>query len=265
MSRSLFYPISSYFSYLSKSKTKHGVHSPFVYDLVTKVLENKQKNLACEQIHSRYKELLYSKRVVETTDFDDSASKKKYVTKFLTVSEIARNSSVSQRYGELLYRMVDWFKPDTILEVGTCLGISTLYLAKAAPGARIITMEGCAVKSELARTNFEKLEVIQVELTTGRFINTLPLVLNKMPRIDFVFIDGHHQYRPTIEYFEEILKHSHEETVLVIDDIHWSKGMEKAWEYIGQKPEVIVTIDLFRMGLVFLRKSLSKQNFVIRF
>ncbi len=265
MSRSLLYAISSYFSYLSKSNTKHGVHSPFVYELVTKVFENKQKNSACGQIHSRYKELLYNKRVVETTDFDDSTSKKKYVTKFLKVSEIARNSSVTQRYGELLYRLVDWFKPETILEVGTCLGISTLYLAKAAPAARIITMEGCAAKAELARANFEKLDVNQVEITIGRFNNTLPLVLEKMPHIDFVFIDGHHQFKPTIEYFEQILKHSHEETVLVIDDIHWSKGMEKAWAQIGHKNEVTVTIDLFRMGLVFLRKSLSKQNFVIKY
>ena len=264
MSHNFIHSLSSYLVYLSKSKTKYAIHSPFVFDYVTKVLKRKEKNQAFEQIHSRYKELLNSTRVVETTDFGAAIGRKTYVTRFLSVSRIASKSSVHRRYGELLFRTVEWFKPAAILELGTCLGISSLYMAKAAPHAKFVTLEGCAAKAELARTNFEKLDAGHIEISTGRFCDTLPVVLGKMPSPDFVFIDGHHQYKPTLSYVDQILKYANENTVMVIDDIHWSGGMEKAWKQIGQRPDVSVTIDLYRFGLVFLKKGLSKQNFVIR-
>jgi predicted O-methyltransferase YrrM len=265
MSHSYIHAFSSYLKYRLGSKTKYTVHSPFVYDLITKVFESKEIPDSFEQINTLYKEQCINSRVLETTDFSANKGRLVYVTRFLPVSKIARKSSVNQKSGELLFRLVENFKPGNILELGTALGISTLYLAKAAPEARIITIEGCAAKVEVARTNFARLSAIKIEVCTGRFDTQLPNVLAKMPLLDFVFIDGHHQYRPTIEYVKEILKHSHEETVIVIDDIHWSKGMEKAWKVIQGMAEVTVTVDLFRMGLVFLRKSLSKQNFIIRY
>ena len=265
MPKNYLHSLSSYLKYVSKSKTKFAIHSPFVFDYITKVLEVKEKNEALDQIHARYKELLNSSRVVETTDFGAPKGRKIYTVRFSSVSQLARKSSVPRRYGEMLYRTVEWFKPAAILEMGTCLGISSLYMAKAAPQAKFYTLEGCAAKSELARTNFEKLGMDQIEISTGRFCDTLPVVLGKMPSPDFVFIDGHHQYKPTLSYFDQILKYANEGTVLVIDDIHWSGGMEKAWNEICQRADVSVTIDLYRLGLVFLRKGLSKQNFIIKY
>jgi len=247
------------------SGSKHGVHSPFIYDLITKVFEDSSESEAYTQIHTCYKELCGSSRVMETTDFGVSENVYSYVTKFLTVSQVARKSSISQTEGKLLYRLANYFKPANILELGTACGISTLYLAKGAPDARVITMEGCAAKADLAKSNFKKLGADNIEVSTGRFDTQLPVVFEKMPVIDLVFMDGHHRFKPTMEYFKKIITKIHDESLVVIDDIHWSPGMERAWEEIQKMPEVIVTVDLYHLGLVFFRKSLSKQHFVLRF
>ena len=262
---SYVHTLSSYLNYYFSSKTKYNVHSPFVYELITKVFENKERPVSFEQIHKVYKEHCVNSRVLETTDFGVNKERMVYITRFLPVSKIARSSSINRKSGELLFRLVESFKPDTILELGTALGISTLYMAKAAPAAKVVTIEGCAAKVEVARANFAKLTASNIEVCTGRFDTQLPGVLEKIPQPGFVFIDGHHQYRPTLEYFKQILKQSGEGTVIVLHDIHWSPGMEKAWKVIQGLPEVTVTIDLYRMGLVFLRKSLSKQHFTIRY
>lgn len=265
MSQSYIHSCASYLSYYFGSKTKYSIHSPFVYELITTVFESKEKSPLCGQIHKIYKEQCANSRVLETTDFGANKGKMFYKTEFLPVSKIARNSSISRKYGELLFRMAESIHPGTILELGTALGISTLYLAKSSPNSKVFTIEGCAAKVEVARANFAKLSASNIEVFTGRFDTKLPAVLEIMPPPDFVFIDGHHHYRPTLDYFTQILKKSHEETVLVIDDIHWSPGMEKAWKAIQGFTEVTVTIDLYQMGLIFLRKSLTKQNFIIRY
>lgn len=265
MSDSLMHKLRSYFGYIIASGSKHKVHSPFIYDLITKVLEDRSESQDYTQIHSCYRELCRSSRVMETTDFGVSENVFSYVTKFLTVSQVAKKSSIRQAEGKLLYRLAKYFKPANILELGTACGISALYLAKGAPGARLITMEGCAAKADLAKSNFKKLDADNIEVSTGRFDTQLPAVFEKMPVIDLVFMDGHHRYKPTLEYFRRIITKTHEDSLVVIDDIHWSPGMERAWEEIQKMPEVIVTVDLYHLGLVFFRKGLSKQHFILRF
>jgi len=264
MGTSIIATTGRYIQYLAKAKTSHSIHSPFVFDLVTKVLNNKQSNQDMLQIHSCFLEQKRSRRVLETTDFGAMQGNRSYVTRFQTVSEIARKSSVNKQSGELLYRLVEYFKPGVILELGTSLGISTLYLAKAAPGSKVFTLEGCAAKVEVAKANFQKMGVQNIEVSTGRFDTQLPLVCDRAGTIDFAFLDGHHQYKPTLEYFRKVRMHSTDETVIVLDDIHWSSDMEKAWGEICRSPEVSVSIDLFSLGIVFFRKSLSKQHFILR-
>lgn len=265
MSKSLIQALGSFLRYRVGATTKHGVHSPFVYELITQVFEHKEGNDDLNQIRQIYREQQKSSRVLETTDFGVSSDGRSYSTRFLKVSEINRSSSVNRRTGELLYGLVKHFKPRKIIEMGTSLGISTLYIAKAAPKAEIITMEGCAAKVDVAKSNFSRLEALNIKVTTGRFDTQLNNVLLLLESIDFAFIDGHHRYKPTLAYFQKILQHSHENTVIVLDDIHWSKGMEKAWSEIQALKEVTVTIDLYRVGLVFFRKGLTKQHFVIRY
>jgi predicted O-methyltransferase YrrM len=186
------------------------------------------------------------------------------VTRFLKVSEIATDS-VKKKEGELLFRLVSKLKPKHMLEMGTSLGISAMYLAKAAPEAQFYTIEGCAAKVEVAKANFLKLDCQNIEVKTGRFDTQLPKVLELMPKVDFAFIDGHSHFKSTLWYFQKLMPYFEDNSTVVIHQIHKNKGMEKAWISIQNMPSVTVTIDLYSLGIIFFNTSLSKQNFVIRF
>jgi len=209
--------------------------------------------------------LLHKTQVIEITDFGAGANHKEYRHRFESVASIVRNSSVSEKHGRLLFRLVEYFLPETIIELGTSVGISTLYMATANPDAHIYTIDGCTTKSEQAAANFNILHVVNIEQHIGRFDIVLPDVITQAMKVDFVYIDGNHTYEATLSNFKLLLSISHNDTVFVLDDIHWSEGMQKAWNEIADHEHVTVSIDLFRMGIVFLKKELSKQKFIIRY
>jgi predicted O-methyltransferase YrrM len=264
MKFNLFAPIA-YLKYLSKSGTRHSVHSPFVYVLIDEAVRNSKDDPAFHKINELKDKLLRKSQLIEITDFGAGSGMKNYEHRFERVSHIARKSSVNEKYGRLLFRLVQYFKPLTIIELGTSLGISTLYLAMANSSAKVSTVEGCATKSEQASANFDALHITNIEQHIGRFDIVLPDVTEQIGKLDFAFIDGHHTFDATLGNFEALLDISHNDTVFVFDDIHWSDGMEKAWSEITSHERVTASIDLFRMGIVFLKKELSRQKFVIRF
>jgi predicted O-methyltransferase YrrM len=184
-----------------------------------------------------------------------------------TISEIAERSLKSEKYGQLLFRLVNHFKPNTILELGTSLGISTAYLASANPNSKVITIEGCPNIASEAKKNFEILGLKNIESVIGNFDSVLPAALCQLPTADckLVFFDGNHKKEPTLRYFNQCLELADNTSVFIFDDIHWSNEMEEAWEEIKSHPQVTVTIYLFFLGLVFFRKEQVKQNFIVRF
>lgn len=264
MRRTTFAAIA-YLRYLVKSGSRHSVHSPFIYTLVDKVLRNRSENKAFNDINKIRHKLLHKTQVIEITDFGAGANQEDYSHRFETVSSLARKSSVSSKHGRLLFRLVEYFRPQTIIELGTSLGISTLYLAMANPDAKVYTIDGCSTRSEQAATSFHSLKVSNIEQSIGRFDLVLPDVVKQAGKVDFAFIDGNHTYVATMANFELLLRIAHNDTVFVFDDIHWSAGMQKAWNEISDHERVTVSVDLFRFGIVFLKKELSKQKFVIRF
>ena len=104
-----------------------------------------------------------------------------------------------------------------------------------------------------------------INITLGDFQTTLQEKLKEINTINLAFIDGNHQKEPTITYFKECLKYSNNNTIFIFDDIHWSKGMENAWGYIKSHQKTTLTIDLFYIGIVFIKSELSKENYTIRF
>ena len=250
-----------YFKYLLSAKTPHGIHSPFVFELVNKVINKKGSYYAYEKIEKLRRKLLVSSKEIEVTDFGTGKSGKR------TINEIAERSLKSKKYGQLLFRLVNHFKPTTILELGTSLGISTSYLACANPNAKVITIEGCPNISNEAKNNFESLGLKNIETVVGNFDIILSAVLCRLPTADcqLVFFDGNHKKIPTLNYFSQCLEYAHNDSIFVFDDIHWSDEMEEAWEEIKSNPLVTVTIDLFFLGLVFFRKEQAKENFIVRF
>lgn len=255
--------ILKYLLYLFKGKTKQYVHSPFVNQLIKDVIHDNRHFYSFDEIENLRKELLRNNQVINVKDFGAgsmiNSSKKR------TIKDLAKNSAKSAKYGQLLFRLVNHFQPKNILELGTSLGISTLYQSLPVKNSKFVTLEGCPETAKIAKQNFEKFKLKNIELIVGNFDDTLPLMLNSFSQLYYVFFDGNHQREPTLNYFEQCLKLSHNDSLFIFDDIHWSDEMEDAWKTIQQHPKVTVTIDLFFVGLVFFRKESPKQNFTIIF
>jgi predicted O-methyltransferase YrrM len=252
-----------YFLYYLKAQTRHDIHSPFVYNLLTEVINSNMHYYAYDNIESIRSSLLLSDKELVVQDF--GAGSQIAGGKRRKVRDIVRNSAKPRKYGQLLFRLVNKFQPETMLELGTSLGISTLYQAGASSKARFITLEGSEEIAEIARENFRKLRLDNVELLGGRFTETLPEALSRLGKLDYVFFDGDHRRDATLEYFRQCLDHAHNDSLFVFDDIHWSAEMEQAWEIIKEHPRVTVSIDMFFIGLVFFRKEQVPQAFTIRF
>ena len=255
--------ISGYLTYLRRSQSKFGVHSPFVYDLVTKVLQDQVHYPEYKLAEEIRKQCLHNKRVIEISNYGAVKRKASLGNELKQVRAIAQ-AAITPRCGRMLFRLVNYFRPETMIELGTSLGISTIYLASAAPAANFATIEGCSTTADLAVENLGKAGLHHVNMTIGDFSVSLPRLLATHKPLGFAFFDGNHTYKATLEYFNQCLKASNENSIFVFHDIHWSRGMEDAWAEICKHPQITVSIDLFELGLVFFRKGLSKQDFVIR-
>lgn len=254
--------IGSWMSHLVSARSRHAVHSPFVFDLIEGVLRASGPHEEFAPIERLREDLLDSDQTIRVNDL--GAGSRVLDLPVRRVSDMARTSLKGPRQGQMLFRLARHFDPATVLELGTSFGISTLYLALGAENGRVITIEGCPQTHRIARHHFERAGRANIEPLLGSFRSRLPEVLQRTPRLDMVFIDGHHQKEPTLDYFEQCLTRAHDGTVLILDDIHWSRGMEEAWDAIKGHPRVTITIDLFHMGLVFLRTEQARQHFRLR-
>jgi predicted O-methyltransferase YrrM len=231
--------------------------------MITETFEDKTIYPEYEKVESLKLKLLRSKETISVTDLGAGSKTEKGSER--DIRRIAKNSSKQKKYGRLLFRIAKEFKPFEILELGTSLGLSTAYLALGNPKSNVVSVEGCPNISAKANHHLEKLGIKNYKLITGNFDEQLPVYLKTADQLDFVFFDGNHQKQPTINYFEQCLPKIVNDTVFVFDDIHWSKGMEDAWNEIKQNEKVSVSIDLFFMGIIFFKKDLQKQDFVIKF
>jgi predicted O-methyltransferase YrrM len=263
---SSFQLAKKYFNYyLHASNSKgHGMHSPFVFDFILNVLNNESNYQSPGEIEQLRKELLRDKRVIEIEDF--GAGSRINSSKQRNVTQIAKSALKSKRLAQVLFRLVKNYQPQTIVELGTSLGITTACLSKANPNASISSIEGSKQVAAIAKENFQKLNCTNIQLLTGNFDNVLPSIISQLSTIDLAYIDGNHRYQPTINYFHQFLPKLNNRTILVFDDIHWSVEMERAWEEIKLHPSVQYTIDIFFLGFVFFKQEFKvKQDFSIRF
>jgi predicted O-methyltransferase YrrM len=242
----------------------HGIHSPFVFDFVKDVLNDKRNFYAYSQIESLREQLLNNKNVIEVEDFGAGSVVCK--TKERSLSDITKHAVKNKKWAQLLFRIADYYQPKNMIELGTSLGISSAYLASACPNARLFTIEGSSEIAKFANKNFQSLGLKNIQQTTGNFDNVLPNILKNIGKIDLAFIDGNHRKEATVNYFSQLLEHSSTSSIFIFDDIHWSEEMEQAWEIIKQNEKITLTIDLFFIGLVFFRDDFkAKQHFTIRF
>ncbi len=245
-----------------KAKNRHGIHSPFVYRLVDEVIYDFEAKKVYTDIENLRKQLLNDNRIITITDLGAGSHLNNNRRK--KISDIAHNALKPPKLAQLLYRLAADLQPRNIIELGTCLGITTLYLQKAAPDAKVYTLEGCPETAGIAKETFKKAGINDVDLITGNFDDTLPAAIKNLKQLDVVFVDGNHQKDATLKYFEWCLLKVHENTMLIFDDIYWSEGMKEAWNEIKAHSDVTVTIDLFWIGLVFFKSGRVKEDFLVR-
>ncbi len=254
------YQLIAYLKFLLKSNNQHGVHSPFVYNLVTKCFYDTSKHDEYNAIASYRDELLKNDNVIKITDFGSGS--KVFKSDNRSIKAIAKTSGTTSKNTKLLFRMVRYFQPRHILELGTNLGIGTQAMALANPDANIITIEGCPEILKVVTHLFSNKNFTNIHSIQGSFQYKIQEL--SPSKWDFIFFDGHHSKEATLAYFELLLPTAHNNSVFIFDDIYWSKGMTDAWKIIKEHPQVTVTVDTFNWGIVFFRKEQPKEHFKIR-
>lgn len=250
------YPIGAWLRYWLNAVDDHSLHSPFLFDFYHSVLKKKEPG-PINSIESLRQKLLNDSRALKYEDLGSPH-------RGSTVAEIAGYGMSTAKYSSLFLRVANFFEARVIVELGTSFGINTLYLASR-PEAQVHTFEGVREVADIAEITFEFAQSKNIQLHFGNIDTTLPSFLQGVKRIDMAFIDANHRYEPTIRYFRQLLPRLHERSVVVIDDIHRSPEMEKAWSEMERNELIYTTIDLFHCGLCFFDPSLTRQAVTLEF
>jgi predicted O-methyltransferase YrrM len=248
----------SYISYYRKADTVHNVHSPFVYDFISEILDTSKYYYTFNPLEHERKILLSNKNFVNIQDF--GAGSKTHSGKRRSIASIAKEVVSNEKKCRILFNLVNKFSPKFTIELGTSLGISTMYMAKANTTNKIITIEADPNIYKLAHLLFERNNVPNIKIINGTFDQVLPDLLASGPLIDLAYIDGNHQYESTMKYYKMLKSKSHKGSIMVFDDIYWSEGMKKAWHEIKADKDVVYTIDIFDIGFVFFDTSIGEKN-----
>ena len=246
----------------AKHRKGHGIHSPFLFELIIKVLNNKKPDDDLKNVLEIYTKYKNSKKLLTYNEIGAGTSYRK--SKKLSIGEITKTSSVNKKYGSLLFRLIKYFYCEDILELGTSIGISTTFIAQANTKSNFISIEGVTEKINVAKEIRSELNQ-NTKFIVANLNDNLESILKEFEKLDFVYFDANHTKENTLKYFNLCINKSHNDSVFVFDDIHWSKGMEEAWAEIKNNKNVRLSVDLYRMGLIFFRKELSKEHYVIKF
>lgn len=262
----MLFQIKSYIKFLWNSKNEHAVHSPFVFNLLTKCFYDKKPKPEYSILKMYRKSLLENKNFIEVTDF--GAGSRVFKSNRRQICKIAKTAGISSKRAELLFRVTNYFKPAIILEIGTSLGLATSALALGSPKAKVITLEGCPETANQSHLQFQKFNFNNVNSIVTEFdqyFQGIKLRLKtETESFNLIYFDGNHSKNATLAYFELLLPTIDNDSVWIFDDIHWSLEMEEAWKIIQNHPKVTVTIDTFQWGFVFFRREQEKEHFIIR-
>ena len=287
------YRVSSWLKHqlTARNTGGHGVHSPYLFEWVRMVMSDKNTYYVWDEIEEIRQEMLKDTRELEFVDYGSggplpTSPSKGRSANMRRVCDIAKGSLARRKEAQLLARLVGWLgrplltspsrggigdeasedrKGLTIVELGTSLGVTTAYLAAMDSRNKVVTYEGCPAVAEVARANWEKLGLSNIACVVGEItVDSLQLAVDRLSGIDVAFIDANHTYEATLTYFNALTSRVHEKSVVVVDDIHYNKDMEKAWKAICADERVTTTMDLYRMGLVFFDKHYWRKHYKMR-
>lgn len=257
----LFFDIKVRLQYALRARYRkgHWVHSPFTFSTLNNVIFEQTPYYNFASIENLRQKLLHDKSPIALKTIGTSKAKN------TTVAKEVKNSAKSPRLAQLLQRLCVSNESQYIVELGTNLGISTAYLASNNSKSTVYSLEGQPELCKLAKANFQKLNINNINILEGDIDNTLPQLINKIPQIDLLFIDANHQYQATINYYNLAKSKIHKNSIIIFDDIHWSQGMQQAWNEIRQDPDIRLSIDIFHMGIVWFNTDIPKQHYIVAF
>ncbi len=256
----MWYLLKSYLKFLMRSGNQHGIHSPFVYNLVTRCFYDKH-NYGEYAILDAYRKRLYEDNsLIEVSDF--GAGSRVFKTNRRRLNRIAKVAGISKKRQWLLFRLSRYLGATDVLELGTSLGLGTIALALSNPKAKVISVEGCGQTAKKAQIFLDEFAIENVSIKVERFED----LFGKIPDrpFDLIYLDGNHSGEATLRYFEQLKGKLHNDSVVILDDIYINSGMTAAWNSIRKDKKVRVSIDTFYWGLAFFRKEQKKQHFIIR-
>jgi len=248
----------------ARHRKGRGIHPPFAFEMVNGVICGKGPDVpGLAKIEEYRLGLLNNKEAIPVEDH--GAGPRRGGESQRRICDLVRNTAVSPRRGRLLARLVDHLKPATMIELGTGPGIGSLYMAMGNPRGQLHTCEGSPVIARMAEEGFDRLGIGNIEVHVGLFADLLPGLMNQANPDIFVFIDGDHREERLVSYVARILKSKGQDLVIVMDDIHWSKGMYRAWKRIIRYPAISLSIELFNTGIVFVGEKIQKDHYVVIF
>lgn len=249
----------SWWRWYSSAKTRYDVHSPLLADFVEKVVYDRRRYHVFDLVREMRKFWKAQDGSVKTLP-QGAGSKIREATS-RRIPELVRHSAISPACGEFLTRTALWCGAGYTVELGTNAGISGLYLHYADRRAELHTVEGNPEIAGMARHTFLNTRCSDhLYQYIGTFSSQLPIILDRIPRLDLLFIDGDHRYEATLHYLRQCLPKTHEKSLLIVADIHWSADMERAWEEAKRLPGVTASLDVYHFGVLFLKAGLTPKQ-----
>ena len=258
-----------------------AIHSPYLFRLVRFVLRDENAYYCFRDIERRREFLLACEDSLDVVDYGSAGSPEGLHVQ-RRVCDIAKNHLESARVGQVLFRIVNFLheeekRPLQILELGTSLGITTAYLASPDSRNKVVTMEGSEAVLRVAQGVWKMLKLENIEWIQGNIDDTLYNICcvqnsdvsvqssgAKGERIDLAYVDANHTYEATMRYADFLLNRLTEKGILVLDDIHYSEPMERAWSELKADPRVTTSMDLYHVGLLFVDTHYLKRHYRIR-
>ena len=215
--------------YLWQRKSEYSIHSPFVYDFMKKVLYDRGSN-------RDYDLMLRISRLLDG---------KKYPTRR------------RRKEGRLLYRLVRYLEPETVLTFGQLSALNTSALALGNLQTKVYLEQSSDFLETLNSMGVVNVSLIRHDGNEEEQFERL--------NTGFVFYALDDFGDDTWNNLEDGFGTVDEETVLVFEGIHHSRHTEAAWEAIKANEDVTVTMDLYCIGIVFFREGIEKQDFVLKY
>ncbi len=248
-------------NYYVKSKSIYNIHSPFVFEFVKDIIEDERNFYAFDLIKKIKYDLKQRQTTIKLNDL--GAGSLVSTTNERTIAEIVNNSVASQKKIQFLFKLCLKYQPETILELGTSLGLSSLVMQLANIRSTITTVEGDATIADIAHNIHTENNIHTIEIVNQPF-DVFLKNKNTDSKFKLILIDGNHAYSPTIKYFEILTHNIDNECIMIFDDINWSQDMRRAWDEIKSNKKVRLSIETFEYGIVFFNSDFKeKQHFNI--